>query len=939
MLVIDGPGRMAGGPFLGLREPPMLRRAFATGAVLAGVLAVLPTGRGDEDPKTATQFLQGLRDRGYYDLAAEYLEELRNDPKVPADLRALTDYEQGRILLEEASKSGDLVRRKDLLDQARTKLAAFTEHNPKHPKRPEALVQLARLLVERGHLALLFSQEADEKEKAEKAAKLAEARASFDQARTEYAKAEEQLAAAFKTYPPFIPEGDPRKEQRDQVHSALMDSQLQKAVVDYEEGQTYEPKSKEREEYMSKGLAQFEELYKKYRTQWAGLTARMWQGKCYEERGEIGPALGIYKELLEHPDPRLRPLQKHVAYFKIIAEAKRGEHALAADDAARWHATFNGPNDRRSLEGLGVTVEWAKNILAQMDKASEAEKRAMIAKAVDLASEVVRVTSPHKPEALAILKKYKPNRAAAAAEIARLNYEDAMTQANEAIGEKDYVNAIACLKQAIRRADPLKDTDKANLARYQLAFSYLRNKQFYEAAVLCDHLARRYPRFSMAPNAAEVGIQSLADAYNTYTQIDHTADLDNLVALAEYTSATWPGTDQGDTALLLLGQINDGYGRYPKAIEAYEAVRPNSRKWVEAQTKSGSSHWMQSQVLREKNAAEADAEIGKAMDRLNKALKARRDSGAPPSDEGLIGNVCDIADVDLATGKGSEALALLDPVAKAQPAPVDTKPYKRLMATMLRAHVANSQVDQAMADMASLEKAGGGGAGMTRLYFELGKLLEKEMDALKAKGDTTRLAQTQSNYLKFLTAVANSKSGQSYDSLEWAGENMLKIGQPKEAADVLKGVLTTYEKDEAFLKQPESANRLLRTRLKLAAAFRDARDFTAADDLVAGLIKESPKTLETQWEKGMLLEAKALAKRGQWSAAQSQWQYLAKLLARSRTKPAEYYDAWWHVAFGYWKQGKATLAKQTLSSIMRLSPAVGGPEMKKKYQDLLAQIK
>ena len=37
-----------------------------------------------------------------------------------------------------------------------------------------------------------------------------------------------------------------------------MDSQLQKALVDYEQGQTYDAGSKERKDFLNKGLAQFE---------------------------------------------------------------------------------------------------------------------------------------------------------------------------------------------------------------------------------------------------------------------------------------------------------------------------------------------------------------------------------------------------------------------------------------------------------------------------------------------------------------------------------------------------------------------------------------------------------------------------------------------------------------------------------------------------------
>jgi hypothetical protein len=116
----------------------------------------------------------------------------------------------------------------------------------------------------------------------------------------------------------------------------MMDAQLQKAIVDYEQGQTYPLGSKERTGLLAKSLAQFEDLYKRYRTQFAGLTARMWQAKCYEERGDLGPAMGIYNELMEHGDPRLKPLQRHVGYFQIVLLGKRKEYPLAVLGATNW---------------------------------------------------------------------------------------------------------------------------------------------------------------------------------------------------------------------------------------------------------------------------------------------------------------------------------------------------------------------------------------------------------------------------------------------------------------------------------------------------------------------------------------------------------------------------------------------------------------------------
>ena len=69
------------------------------------------------------------------------------------------------------------------------------------------------------------------------------------------------------------------------------------------------------------------------------------------------------------------------------------------------------------------------------------------------------------------------------------------------------------------------------------------------------------------------------------------------------------------------------------------------------------------------------------------------------------------------------------------------------------------------------------------------------------------------------------------------------------------------------------------------------------------------------------------------------WQKLAMRLGMSRPRPVEYYDAWYHAAYALYKDKQPTKAKQTLGSVMRLSPKVGGPEMKEKYDALLKTIK
>src|SRR5262249_32689207 len=141
---------------------PPRRPPWAAWVLVAGLLSIAqaaPAQDAAQAQPREMKFLQGLRERGYHDLATEYVDRLRKAPDTPADLKAVLDYEEGHGLLEEAASLTDLDRRREVLEQARTKLDAFAKAHPDHALASEALVQMARLLLERGVTASLQATE------------------------------------------------------------------------------------------------------------------------------------------------------------------------------------------------------------------------------------------------------------------------------------------------------------------------------------------------------------------------------------------------------------------------------------------------------------------------------------------------------------------------------------------------------------------------------------------------------------------------------------------------------------------------------------------------------------------------------------------------------------------------------------------------------------
>jgi hypothetical protein len=918
------------------------RTTFTVLAVLLAIGSGQNIRAADDAQKTALEmkFLRGLRERGYHDKALEYIEILRKSADTPAELKERLDYEEGRGMLDEASSMTDLERKLVILDKARAKLSAFAEAHPKHELVPEALTSMARILVERGHTAVL---QAAEQKGAEAQAKLSEARAAFTSARKAYDSASTQLKAKVDALPKFIPDDSPKKRESEQLRITYTRCLLERALVDYEDAQTYTTDANTRNARLTEAQNAFNKIYKDYRLMLAGIYARMWEGKCMEEKGEHGQAMGVYKELMEHTAPELRDLQRKVQFYQIIIDGKRGDHALAVDRAADW--LQNNPSKRRTEEGMGVQLQMAKNILAQLPQLADKDKDEAVRKATDRLAEVVRVYSPYKAEAVELLNKYKPRSNQSASQIAALSYDDAMAEAEQMMGRQEWDRAVMYYKQAAKKADPTKDPDKANRARYFIAFCYLKNNRFYESAVVAEHLARRYPKGGLSGQATDFAMNAWVMAYNELAFIDRQSDLNHLIDVIKYTIATWPDTDQADSARNILGEIEMGRGHYAEAAQAFESIREAAAKRNDGLVRASDAHWRNSIRLRDAaKKDESDAEAKKAEELSLKAFKAREAAGLANTDQAFVTNAVGLAEIYRATGRPNEAIQILTPIATALNSlgktPETASLANKVLTTLLRAHIASGDATAAIADMRALEEVSADSEGRTQLFLELTVSLKKEMDDLEAKGRIQDLQRVSQAFHQFLDALAKSKSGQTFNSLGWAGDAMISIGKADEAVGVFDKLLDMAAKDPSFIpgSPVEAPDKIFVIRLKKAKALRMANEFAKAQELVETLVKERPNLPDALIEKANLLEAWAEADAQRWNEALNYWTWLANRFERAGRKGMQYFECHYHVAYCRFKMGDKTRARQTLRSIKTLHPGVGSPEMKAKYDALLKQI-
>lgn len=918
-----------------------LRLAVAPiAAVLLLSLGTLSEARQDEPEQGPTDprmvFLDGLRERGYFDLAEEYLASLRDDPETSDEMKPVLGFEEARNKLVEAEVAPDLERRDVLLDLGRAAFDAFLKEHPDHDLANEAKVQLAQVLYQRGQTAILKANEAEDE--ADRAAKLAAARAAFAEARKSYDSAIADLQNAYDAFPGRVLEPrDPVRIAREEAQNRLIDAKLKRTLIDYDEAQTYPEGSDERSALLDVAIVEFREIYNAYRSWLSGFAARMWQGKSLEEKGDLGAAMGIYDELLGHGDARLRQLQRQVAFFKVIATRKRGEFPLAERFAREWLDASRG--DSGSYERLGVQLELAKNIDAQLEQeypAAVARRDALVKDLTEQLSQVISYASPYKADAVELLTKYRPSGPIDPKSLAGLSFDQAVTRAREEMGLRSWENAITLLRAALLKVDSSRNADRANEARYLLAFNLYSAERYHEAAVVAEFLARRYPAWESSLAATELGMGAMAQAYETLQGRGREQDLRRLQELANYTIETWPDSSQADVARILKGDIALGQGRYPEAIDAYLSVKTSART-LDAKGKAASAHWRRSLELRKAagegtDSPEAADEAAKALALLNDAYEARLESRVPPTDPDRLGNAADLAEIHLIDGRPGEALGVLAPhiesLGSASSMSEATRSkYVRLLKLQLQSHIADGKTDEAIGDMRTLESVETGDS-LTQLFFSLGRLLEREMEAQRQAGNRARLESSRAAFQQFLDALIDRESNQSFESLQWAGEQMLTLERPDRAITIFQRVRDEFPDHK----------QLLRTRLKLSAAHRQAGQFNEAWAVTAKLVAENPKALDFLMEQCRILEDWAEIEPGYWNVAIRHWQDLAKKLEGSRPRPPEYYECWYHVALCQVGKGNSDQARRTLKSVMALSTTLGTPELKQRFEQLLSRV-
>jgi len=799
------------------------------------LFALVPLTLQAEEPYL--EFAQGLRGRGYYDYELLYLDQIAQRSDLPADLKPSLLFERAVVHREYAKTLRNPEKQYEQIDLAMGYLEQLTRDFPNDPNSAEANLERAQMVMQKAEVQLF--QAKSPANTGNKRDLQQQARELVRTARDVLKIAYEQHDAAYKKYPPHInQQTDPKlyAESTKVFNSKILES-FHMAKCTYLEAQSFDANSTEFKQFMNQAATEFESVHTMYRQYMIGLMARAWQGKCYEELGDLGRALGMYDELLAQPgnESDFRNLKSMVMQFKLVCLYARGDYQLVIDHSEAWEKDKDFKDEHRTQNGVAIKWEQARAFEALGDNRnlpkSEAERYWKLAQ--NSAQQVARFPGEFKDPSTSMMqriqvklggKERKPETFVAASDLgsnALKNADSAKKELDGAIKAQRPEEAArfrqdwnSSLMEAWKYYDIAmglvnrrEDPKVVALARVQFSRVNFFLKRYYDSAVLADHVARTH-----VDDDAGLGVEAGYLALAAFQQIyvsgrasgDQKADdMRMLINAANLITDRWPQSERANEARALLGDLYARSNRPAEAAEWFSKVPSSDANYPKAQLAAGRAYLMayasaptlapDARPSTEKLAewkSTAEAYLRNGIEKMSSKLPAE---GVMPQ-ELLEGKIA-LAELLTSLGREAEGLKLLqdDPqsVTKAIVVPDESqrpdggiqgrKIAIAVNKLLLRTYIGMGpeKLNDARATMTKLEEivAGDASSDLTDLYVGLGKGLKAELERLRTNGETDRFEKLMQAFESFVDDMFKKQEGQTLGSLSWLGEQYFALGE------------------------------------------------------------------------------------------------------------------------------------------------------------------
>jgi hypothetical protein len=561
------------------------------------------SARAVDDP---VEFLRALQGGGYPDVAVDYLNALKDNPKAPKEILDVWDWEMSKSLRAASKWAYNETEVKRYAEQAEAHLKKFIDENPKRPEAIRAGAEAAATLAEEAVRELRKAKEMTDKEKRVEA--MESVRGKLLGVRGRFVGALQVNVARLKK----TPAKDRRRQDRE---DDVLDGRVKVAMVDFYVGLTYPKTSPERATNMEAAAKEFDDLYQANRntpTLWS-LTAHYFNGRCKQEEGKLADAKDIYEEVLvaDTKDTSATPdnpkaVRKQITATPLddlLAEVEQHdlECILAEDlkgylkEVSEWRTQHKPLERRDGYQAISFDLAKVCLRLAGGEKTSAADKKRYTAAATHVLSDMVKIPSQYQAEAI------KLRRQLLGGSDADEGLDEVIERADEAAQAKKWSEAVELYQKALEAAAKSKDAAKRVPPLYNaVAVCYCNigleafRKGDLPSAAKAFGLILEDEHYQTTPTAASAGALLLNVLLNQYNAMEEGTDEEKAAKLearkkmeeaANKIIARWPGRPEADAARLAKARLlvldANTVAEAPAGKSQAEAVQQRVVKFLE----------------------------------------------------------------------------------------------------------------------------------------------------------------------------------------------------------------------------------------------------------------------------------------------------------------------------------------------------------------------
>ena len=587
----------------------------------------------------AGAFLGSLRELKYYDLAEYYLDRQVEKDLLSSEFRTKLDYERAIVLIQSARLIGSGDERDKQFAVAQQLLEKFAQGSENAELKILASNELGNLLFQRANL-ILYEANQDEN-KAVRGDMLDKARMLLRRAREIYVEGRTQLKTELEAIPKILDPKtqQPQIERRKSLYGNYLQVMITATKLLEEIGKTYDPGTAEHTSAFEKALPEYDDIAIKYRSKGAGLIALVAQGRCYLALGDTKQAMSYLKQVV---DQRETPGFRNIVtlamplYIEVLSHESVNQIEQALAIGVEWNADIR-PNETYNAEWHAFQLELARTYIQKAQALEEKnpedrEARKAYVSARSLAQQVLKYPGQYKSvardliaslpdlpggadeeektpetfaEALTLGKEYmeaaqtmeftiKSLPATIEAETDEANKNVLVAQLREARENYKSTQAAAILyyEMALSFTDGDTPVEQLQEVYYYLTFINYSRQQYFEAAVLGEYLARRYPGTNAALPCAKIALNCYQLLYNQAATGDRDFEVLRLIDVAEYTIKNWETSEEAIDARRRLVPYMIEAGRFEDARTFTLDIPEGAAERMESELRLGRAMWL-----------------------------------------------------------------------------------------------------------------------------------------------------------------------------------------------------------------------------------------------------------------------------------------------------------------------------------------------------------